>query len=199
MAPRQLLRLYETRKSQSFDDQKTPEQIALSEDVSQTHQDFLEYMLSQIRQIIGTNKWYDPVPISISQLLASQHAFPAQCLGTDRVGDCVFSRAAPVGGIIQVTKCDLTDYSTLPAIGIIVSKASATSCVVQYGGVLSGVYGGLERPLPVFLGSDGGLTHAVPTADIGRPVWLQHMGAAVGESIIALTPSPQLTKLVRND
>ena len=199
MAPRQLLRLYETRKSQSFDDQKPPEQIALSESASQTHQDFLEYMLSQIRQIIGTNKWYDPVPISISQLFASQHAFPAQCLSADRVGDCIYSREAPVGGIIQVTKCDLYDYRTLPAIGIIVSKASSTSCVVQYGGVLSGVYGGLERPLPVFLDYDGGLTHVVPTPDTGRPAWLQHMGAAIGESIIALTPSPQLTKLVRHD
>lgn len=196
MGPRQLLRLFESRKSESFDDQKTPAQIQLAESAAQTHQDFLEYMLSQIRQIIGTEKWHDPVPISIAQLLASQNAFPANCLGTDRVGDCVYPSGAPVGGVVQVTRCDPYDYATLPAIGIIVSKSTSTNCVVQYGGILPGVYGGLERPLPVFLASDGGLTHAVPTPDIGRPVWLQHMGSAVGESVIALNPSPLLTKLV---
>ncbi len=198
MGPRQLLRLYETRKSESFNDQKTPNEIQLAESAAQTHQDFLEYMLSQIRQIIGTARWHDPVPISIAQLLASQNAFAANCLSADRVGDCVYSSAPPASGVVQVTRCDPFNYATLPAIGVIVSKSTSTNCVVQYGGILTGVYGGLERPLPVFLASDGGLTHAVPTADVGHPVWLQHMGSAVGESVIALNPSPVLTKLVRD-
>lgn len=195
MGPRQLLRLFETRKSEQFDDQKTSAEIQLAEGTAQTHQDFVQYIISQVRQILGTQKWYDPVPVSLAQVLAGQHAFPANCLAEDRLGDCVYSRQSPVGGIIQVAHCDPYDYSTLPAIGVIVSKAAATSCVVQYGGVLSGIYSGLERPLPVFLAEDGGLTHAVPAPSVGRPVYLQHLGVAIADSIIALTPSPHLTKI----
>lgn len=69
MSPRQLLRLFESRRSESFDDQKTPSEIQLSETASENHQEFLEYVISQIRQILGTTNWHDPVPVDLVTLL----------------------------------------------------------------------------------------------------------------------------------
>ena len=69
MSPRQLLRLFESRRSESFDDQKTPTEIQSSETFSQNHQEFLEYVLSQIRQILGTANWHDPVSVDLASLL----------------------------------------------------------------------------------------------------------------------------------
>lgn len=62
MGKRQLIRLGESRKSDSFDDQKSAAQIAASELASLTHQDFLEYVLSQVKRIIygeEPGNWYD--------------------------------------------------------------------------------------------------------------------------------------------
>ena len=65
---RQRLRLVTIRKPGSFDDQKSPVQIAASETDAADEQAFVESILSQIRQILGTANWYDPVPTTLQAL-----------------------------------------------------------------------------------------------------------------------------------
>ncbi len=65
---RQRLRLVAVRKPGTFDDQKTPAEISTSEVDSADEQGFIEAVLSQIRQVLGTLNWHDPVPISLANL-----------------------------------------------------------------------------------------------------------------------------------
>ena len=65
--PRQRIRLSESRKSDSFDDQKSASGIATSESSVDDHQQFLEYLLSQVKRIIHGNdsgNWHDD-PVSV--------------------------------------------------------------------------------------------------------------------------------------
>lgn len=74
--PRQLLRLTESRKSDSFDDQKTASEIAGSEVSSENHQQFLEFVISQIKRIIHGNRagdWHND-PASVFSEDASLYA-----------------------------------------------------------------------------------------------------------------------------
>lgn len=59
---KQLIRLKESRKSDAFDDQKSAAQISTSESTSENYQQFLDYLLSQVKRIIhgdSAGKWYD--------------------------------------------------------------------------------------------------------------------------------------------
>jgi len=198
VSPRQLLRLFESRRSEAFDDQKTPTEIQSAESVSENHQEFLEFVLSQIRQVLGTENWYDPVSTNLASIVStfeSSNTFLADCLATDAVGDCVYATADPIGGIYQVTKCNPYTLATLPSIGIIRDKTTDTRCEVQYSGEMAGVYGSLDLSKPLFLGFDGGLTQIVPAPN-GGPVWVQQMGKPLGQSIVLIRPSDLLTKRV---
>lgn len=62
---------------------------------------------------------------------SSDKTFSANCLAGDALGACVYVTGASVGGVPQVATCDPSDESKMPAIGIIVSKASATDATVQ--------------------------------------------------------------------
>ena len=65
---RQRLRLVTVRKPGSFDDQKASATIAASETAAADEQEFIENVLSQIRQILGTANWYDPPTVTIADL-----------------------------------------------------------------------------------------------------------------------------------
>lgn len=104
---------------------------------------------------------------------------PAFCFATDAVGDVVYIMGNKVGDRYQVTKVDIDDITTMPAIGIIVSKDSSTECRIQINGIVRGVYTGLTAQKPLFIGTDSRLTHTVtsyPTA--GRRAQ-QMMGQAL--------------------
>lgn len=191
MAPRQLVRLYESRKSESFDDQKTPDQIAASESLALTHQDFLEYVLSQIRQILGTDNWHDPVPVNLLDLFQNTNTVEAECLATDSVGDAVCARIED-GGLYRVFQCDPNDEAKMPAWGVIISKSSDTECRVQYGGIVDGLYGGLELRKTLFVDTDGGLTQDLPVVVPGDRMFVQAMGVALDDSVFLLNPTPTM-------
>ena len=60
--PRQLLRLKESRKSDDFDDQQSPGNIQNSEVIALNSQEFLKYLLSQVKRIIHGDRlgrWKD--------------------------------------------------------------------------------------------------------------------------------------------
>ena len=62
---------------------------------------------------------------------SSDKTFSANCLAGDAVGACVYVTGASVGGVPQVATCDPSNETKMPAVGIIVSKASATDATVQ--------------------------------------------------------------------
>lgn len=194
MSPRQLLRLKETRRSDSFNDQLTPAEIAASETLAQNEQEFLNYVLSQIRQIIGTPRWKDAVPENLLSIAHYHNAFPAACLDTDSIGDCVYVRSNPVGGIYQVTRCDPSNLSKFPAVGIIRSKTSATACEVQFSGILAGVYGGMTFGKPLFVGAAGDLVHQPPDPAPGSYMYWQSIGSALGDEEVLIVPGPIIVK-----
>lgn len=70
MSPRQLLRLRETRESSTYDDQKTPAQILQAEAVADDLEEFLDFVISQLRQVLGTADWKDGVPVNLATVLA---------------------------------------------------------------------------------------------------------------------------------
>jgi len=91
MAGRQRLRLVQVRKPGSFDDLKTPAQILTAEDATTAdQQEFIEHMLSQIRQILGTADWKDPPFASIADLVELRK-YDVPLRGTKNSSNTVFT------------------------------------------------------------------------------------------------------------
>lgn len=86
------------------------------------------------------------------------------CDAGDAVDNLVFVSGPEVGGIVRVSKIDITDKAKGPATGIIQSKATATDCVVHLRGPypLAGVTAGAT----IYAGTAGTMIEGGP----GRPV-----------------------------
>ena len=189
MTPRQLVRLKESRQPDAYDDQKTPAEILQAEILASSLEELAHFMLSQIRQITGEDNWFDPVRQSIKSIIESQNTFPANCLATDAVGDCVYSNLDVVAGIYQVTKVDPNDETKMPAVGLIISKSTDTDCIVKMSGLVEGIYGAMDLRKTLYVDIDGGLTQALPLALPGDRMFIQAMGMAVDDGAFVLTPS----------
>lgn len=112
----------------------------------------------------------------------------AYCFSTDAVGDVVYIMGNKVGQHYQVTKVNIDDIATMPAIGIIIQKINAAECVVQQVGIVHNVYAGMVPNKPLFIDTNSRLTETrtpnKPTA--GRRA-LQVMGQALSTSDILLS------------
>lgn len=120
----------------------------------------------------------------------------AYCLATDEVGDVVSPRDASLNSVMQVTRVDPTDLSTMPAIGVIVSKESNTQCTVLMHGVIpAGAL--IDTPAMandrLFVGRNGRLTTTAPT---GPSLFLQVFGVALWGNDILVRPSLDLVRLI---
>lgn len=116
--------------------------------------------------------------------------FPASCQSSDSAGDCVYISGDSTAGLAQVTRADIADTSKMPAIGIITSKSSSTSCLVAYLGVVP-----ITVALPgkiYFVGSDGKPTATRPAG----PALIQSVGVALDASRLLLHPSLNMTKVL---
>jgi len=190
------------RVADNTDDQKTAVAIlnALASSVSQ--EDLQEFILSQIKRIIhGDNPgtWRDLVgPQGVPSLedLAHRSGFeePANCLSSDAIGDVVHISGDSVSGRVQVTKVDILDYSKMPGVGVIVSKASATDCMILRYGILN--VAGLLPGKTYFVGADGRPTNIPPVAPSGGKAFVQVVGVAMDSSRLLLNPSFNLTRVI---
>lgn len=184
--PRQLIRLGEVRKSDSFDDQKSQAEIQDVEAAGVTDQDVLEAVISQIRNILGTADWKDPPARSIADIVGSTFRLSAKCLPTDLVGNFVFISGPPVGANIQVETVDIADAGKMPALGMIIGKTSATDCLIQFlGETPTGVSSGLTAGKVHFVGPTGKPSAAAPS---GPGQFVQKMGIALGPARLLLVP-----------
>jgi hypothetical protein len=123
---------------------------------------------------------------------AIEELLPADCQASDAVKDVVRVSADAVLGVYQVTKIDITALPTEIVVGVIISKATATRCIVQVGGQVAGIYTGLTPGRTMFVGDDSKLTHTVPTHPATGVKSVYHAAMALAGDVLLLniqTPS----------
>lgn len=105
----------------------------------------------------------------------------ATCQSSDRIGAWV--RATDVTNDVTTT----TSQLSYPAIGLIVSKDTATRCVVQTYGLCAGIYASLTPNLRLFVGPDGQATKgsALPSGT----AYVQPIGFSVRADTFFVQPS----------
>jgi len=125
----------------------------------------------------STGRWL----IDFSTFATSVAALAAQgtytCLSGDAVGDWVYISAASA-----VAKADADDAAKLPVIGVIVSKPTTTSCVVQTTGQVT--LSGLTAGAIYYLSGTAGAITATPVTDNAVPV-----GVAKSTTVLVLLNS----------
>lgn len=119
----------------------------------------------------------------------------ADCLASDAIGDVVSAQAAPIAGVMQVTRVDPTDLATMPAVGLIVSKSTTTRCTVLLHGTVP--VGTLVDVPPVanerlFIGLNGRLTATPPPG----PVLLQVFATSLWGDRLLVRPSFDLVQRI---
>jgi len=190
VSPRQRIRLCEVRKSDYWNDQHTPAEIELAESASADEQDVLQYLLSQVRQITGQPKWYNPVPVTLENL----YRLPVHCTPIETVATLVYVSGGMTDMRYEVRTADPTDFSKLPAIGMIVAKDDIRHAYMQYIGPVTGVFGVVFPELVVgktyFLGLDGQITLTAPMGE----AYIQKIGIALDKSVLLLTPDLTLVR-----
>lgn len=133
-----------------------------------------------------------PVPTTPD---APDHAL-ANCLSSDAVGDLVCITGNLVAGKYQVTKANPVALSSMPAVGAITSKTSATNCTIYFWGAIGGIWSGLTPGRIYFVGDDGTIALIPPVPTLSRPqIYIQHVGVAIGTDVLMLNPS--LSMVVR--
>lgn len=204
--PRQKIRLVESRESDSFDDQKTAAQIASAESLSENHQEFLEYLLSQIKRLQhgdeAGNWWDDPVTkysedVSmqslLDQILNSQSMFQeVECTAGDVVEDFVHVRADKVGNKWRVEKADPGDETKMPSVGVLVSKVG-TDGIIQTTGPCT-LFTGLDYTKPAYHLTAAGIQSALPSVGGSGYVMVQQIGKPVASDILWLSNDTRMIK-----
>lgn len=186
MSPRQRIRLREVRKNDLWDDQHSPAEIDLAENVAVDEQDLLNYIMSQIRQVTGMPHWHNPVPIPLTDL----SRLACLCAPTDTVGSLVYASGSKVGGLYQVQKADPANYDKMPVIGMIVQKDDLTHASVQYTGPVAGLFSGMTPGRTYFIGLTGQIALTPPTGE----VYVQKIGVAIDSSVLLLVPDLTMIK-----
>lgn len=109
----------------------------------------------------------------------------ATCTAAEAVGDLVYISGNKTGADYAVRKADVTDYTKMPVVAVIVYKISATKAVIQFGGEV-GLYTGLT-PGQVYWVSDSATpTNVPPTVTTGQRKYWQSVGVAVDSGRIKL-------------
>lgn len=125
-----------------------------------------------------------PVEIVVN---AEMGTFEADCLSGDALGDIVYRSSATA-----VEKCDISNASKMPAIGIIVEKPSSTRCKVRTLGTAN-VYTALNIGKAFFVGSDARPSLTRPTPGIGQLAYLQGIGKSSNATTVIVSPDNYMT------
>lgn len=129
----------------------------------------------------------------------SDATFQAHCSTSDQVGNLVRVVGPKIGAIYQVISCDISNPNFMPAIGIIVSKPTTSTCVVQRFGAAAtpGIIAPLITGKRCFVGFDSKPTVTPPLA-VNSPTgvaMIQIVGVAIGTNLIELVPNLNMTKV----
>jgi hypothetical protein len=116
----------------------------------------------------------------------------ALCTILEEPGHVVYLMSTDNGKDV-VRKAIPSDYAKLPAVGIIIDKASGTSCRVQWLGETPSLYSGLEVGKMYFLNTSSQLSLSPPAPTTGD-LFVQVIGVAISASRIFVKPDDTLTK-----
>jgi len=108
------------------------------------------------------------------------------CLSGDAVGDWVY-----ISGASTVAKAD-ADAPLTPAIGVIVSKETTTSCTVRVSGLMTGLTGLTAGSIHYLSATAGAITATAPAAPNAIPV-----GVAVSTTSLLVMPTGATFKVLR--
>jgi len=117
----------------------------------------------------------------------------ANCQAGDGVGSLVYIAGDRVGEYYQVATADPSDRDKMPAVGVIISKFTSTTCVVQTGGDVNGVYTGLTPGELLFTGDGGGLDDEMPVPS-GGPRYVQTVGVSLANDVFRIAPDLIMTR-----
>lgn len=128
----------------------------------------------------------------VSRSLSQKERVTASCGVGDAVGDVVYVSGAKSGADYSVTKTDPTAYASMPGLGIVIYKISATRCVVQLSGEVLGLYTGLTPGRVCWVGLDSRPTQTPPAAPISGRAYLNALGIATSTDILLLRPTDDM-------
>ena len=119
--------------------------------------------------------------------------FRGTCTATEAVGDAVYISGPWVGGLPPVRRADSASWDTMPAVGIIISKPTHTTCYVQQAGILpDGVVGGLTRGKTYKVGTAGALVVSAPLPGVNGYALVQFLGSAMDVDRFHVEPDYQM-------
>lgn len=109
---------------------------------------------------------------------AGAHEIDANCLAGDAVEDNVYITGPAVAGLVQVAKVDIDDGAKMPAVGVILSKSTATTCKVRMQGEYDMAADTFTPGSVVYVYSDGTPSTLPPTRPVAGTRFIQPIGIA---------------------
>jgi len=126
-----------------------------------------------------------PIPSDLTQ--------DANCTASDNAGDLIYITGPDIGGKPQVARADATANSKMPVVGMIVSKSSATECVIRSLGETS-LLSGLTPGKYYFVTATGGVALTPPAGPGTR--YAQTVGVALSTNKFWVQPQYMIYTLV---
>lgn len=122
--------------------------------------------------------------------ITSPFIFDAACEVGDIVGDLVLVTGAVVRSMRHVRKVDITRFSEMPAVGMIVSKTDPiTAQVANFGAVF---LGGIIPNRTYFVGPNARITSTRPAG----PAFIQEIGYGLDTNRVFIQPNRHMTKVL---
>ncbi len=110
------------------------------------------------------------------------------CLTTDSVGDLMCIRDVMTAtNRWRVQAADCTDITKMPAVGVLISKTTPTTGIMQLFGDVTGLFSGLDVTKKYFVGPAGTLVTPAPFPGVGSKVHVQRFGFSVSSTVLWLT------------
>lgn len=117
----------------------------------------------------------------------------AECTTAEAVGDFVCIADDPPNGLDVVAKADPSDFSKMPAVGVVISKSTPTRCLVQWFGETPDLFSGLSSGEVYFVGTDSRVAE-VPPVPSTVPLFTQFIGVATAPTRLYLKPNDRMVR-----
>ena len=121
---------------------------------------------------------------------SNRTTFKAYCLVSDSVGDAVYIRGDRIDLVYQVTKVNIDALSAIQActVGLIRTKLTATTCIVQTSGEFN--TSGLTPGKLLFVSTQSQISCAPPDHPLTGTRILQTLGTALASDVALLRIGP---------
>jgi len=129
-------RLHEIRRPDRDFDDLSAHDVQNIMDIADTTEEFMYAVLTQIKNIIGEDRWKDP----IGKNILFKHLPIVQCGVSVQLNDFVYQNG---GGVLMRARASA--LTTMPCVGIVVDKPSEEFCRIAQSTILEGLTGIVNR------------------------------------------------------